>query len=127
MTPEAVAEFARAWVAHWNARDLDSILAHFSDDVRFTSPTAAATVGTATITGKAALRAYWQARLGQVRSLHFTLDRALWDERAGELVIIYENTADGRRRRACEVMRFTAAGLVAEAEALYGAEFRAEA
>jgi len=32
--------FAAAWVAAWNARDVERVLSLFSDDIRFTSPTA---------------------------------------------------------------------------------------
>jgi ketosteroid isomerase-like protein len=39
-TPEA-AGFAEEWSAAWNRRDVDAVLAHFHDDVVFTSPYAA--------------------------------------------------------------------------------------
>ena len=32
--------FAREWIAGWNARDLAAILAHYADDVIFSSPKA---------------------------------------------------------------------------------------
>ena len=38
--PEAQG-FAEEWAAAWNRRDVDAVLAHFHDDVVFTSPVAA--------------------------------------------------------------------------------------
>jgi len=39
-TPEP-GEFAERWIAAWNARDIEAVLTDYSDDVVFTSPTAA--------------------------------------------------------------------------------------
>src|SRR5947208_1960250 len=39
-TPEPQG-FAARWIAAWNARDVDSVLSDYADDVVFTSPTAA--------------------------------------------------------------------------------------
>ena len=67
--------FAAAWAAAWNARDLAAVLAHFSEEVTFTSPIAAqidpATAGI--VRGKAALSAYWTAALAGNPDLHFTV------------------------------------------------------
>ena len=40
--------FAANWIANWNARDLDAILAHFAEDARFISPLAAELIPTCT-------------------------------------------------------------------------------
>lgn len=113
--------FARRWVAEWNALDVESVLAHFDDASRFTSPRAAATTGEATLTGKDALRAYWLTALAKIQSLQFTLDRALWDAERSDLAVVYVAAINGVTTRACEIMRFNADGLVIEGEALYGA------
>jgi hypothetical protein len=65
--------FAAGWVAAWNRRDVDAVLAHFHDDVVFTSPVAVDVVpGSAgMVSGKAALREYWCAALEAVPDLHF--------------------------------------------------------
>ena len=34
----SAAEFAARWAAAWNRRDVEAVLAHFHDDVVFTSP-----------------------------------------------------------------------------------------
>ena len=112
--------YARRWIADWNARDLDSVLAHFEDDVVFTSPRALAVVGEATVRGKAALRAYWTKALAKIRSLRFTLDRIAFDPATSELAIFYDRAADGRVDRVVEVLRFGASGRVVSAEVLHG-------
>jgi ketosteroid isomerase-like protein len=121
MTPEAIARFAEDWIAAWSRQDVEAVLAHFAAGVRFTSPRAAATVGTATVVGKEALRAYWQAAVAAIETLQFTLDHTVWDPARQELAIVYTAAIDGSPRRACEFMRFDPAGLVVEAEAMYGA------
>ncbi len=35
--------FVAGWIDAWNRRDIEAVLAHFADDVRFTSPMTAAT------------------------------------------------------------------------------------
>ena len=121
MTREEASDFARRWVEAWNARDVEHHLSHCDDAVRFTSPRALATVGSATLSGKDALRTYWLARMGQVETLHFALDHVVWDGERSELVIVYENTVNGQRNRACELMQFDRAGQMVRGEAMYGA------
>lgn len=67
--------FAAEWCAAWNAHDLDRVLAHFHDDVIFTSPIAASLLPETdgVIRGKAALRAYWKEGLRRIPDLHFTV------------------------------------------------------
>jgi hypothetical protein len=48
--------FAEQWVKDWNAHDVDALLAHFTDDVVFTSPVAIRVLGgDGVIRGKEAL------------------------------------------------------------------------
>lgn len=67
--------FAEAWLAAWNAHDLDAVLALFHDDVVFTSPLAIKVVPASggVLEGKVALRAYWSAALAQLPDLRFEL------------------------------------------------------
>jgi hypothetical protein len=53
---------AQEWIEAWNKHDLDAILAHYSEDVIFTSPFAIALTGKedGTLHGKKELRAYWE-------------------------------------------------------------------
>ena len=112
--------YAEQWIADWNARDLAAVLAHFEDDVAFTSPRALAVAGVATVRGKAALRAYWTKALASIVSLRFVLRRISWDSLTSELVIFYERDVDGRRDGAAEVLQFGVSGRVVRAEVYHG-------
>ncbi|MDP9418494.1 MAG: nuclear transport factor 2 family protein [Actinomycetota bacterium] len=65
--------FATQWARDWNAHDIDAVLAHFAEDVVFTSPVAARVVPDTggVVRGKEALRAYWTLGLSKVPDLHF--------------------------------------------------------
>ncbi len=73
--PSDPARFANQWIGHWNARDVEAVLAHYADDVVFTSPTALRLIpqSNGTISGKGALRAYWRQALDGNPDLHFAL------------------------------------------------------
>ncbi|MBO9624103.1 MAG: nuclear transport factor 2 family protein [Sphingomonas sp.] len=83
--------FAAEWCAAWNAHDLDAVLAHFHEDAVFTSPVAAKLLPETggRITGKAALRAYWEEGLRRIPDLHFTVERVFAGVDA--VVIQYRN------------------------------------
>lgn len=73
-TPEP-GVFAEAWLKAWNRRDVDAVLAHFHDDVVFTSPVAAQVMpdSDGVVRGKAALREYWCAALKTMPFLRFEI------------------------------------------------------
>jgi uncharacterized protein (TIGR02246 family) len=120
-SPNFPATFAAQWIANWNARDVEAVLSHFTDDCVFVSPVAQAVVGTARIEGKAALRAYWTAALAQHPSLHFTLDDVAWDAARRTLAVMYTSRV-GERVTACsELMTFDEAGRQTLGRAYYGA------
>jgi len=120
MTHEEAMSFATQWTAAWNARDVERVLGFFSEDITFTSPTALAVVGTATVEGKAALRAYWTQAMSRIGTLRFTLDRVLWDAACRELAIVYLSDVDGRAKRMSENLTFGDDGLVISAEVFHG-------
>jgi hypothetical protein len=113
-TPDRIA-FADAWVQAWNAHDVDAVLAHFRDDVVFTSPVAARllpeTAGV--VRGKAALRDYWVKALKLLPNLHFDLIGVYQGESL--LVINYRND---RGKLVNEVLLFDD-GLVREGHGTY--------
>ena len=111
---------AEQWVAHWNAKDVEGVLAKFADDVVFRSQKAHDIVGTGEVRGKTALRAYWNAALARSTELRFELDHAAFDPAREELFIVYIAAINGKRSRACERLRFSN-GVVVEGEAMYGA------
>ena len=45
MTYDSMMLFAETWIAAWNRRDVDAVLAHFADDAEFVSPAAHKFVG----------------------------------------------------------------------------------
>ena len=121
MTYEAMMTFAENWIAAWNRRDMESVLAHFADDAEFVSPLARQFVGRPLLRGKQQIRDYWTAGLARISTIEFKLDHAAWDEQRRELNVVYEANLNGERKRACEIMRFDASGRQIRGEALYGA------
>jgi len=95
--------FSDEWAAAWNRHDVDAVLAHFHDDVVFTSPVAAEIVaGSAGVVhGKTALREYWCAALEAVPDLRFDLVGVYAG--VSTLVINYRNQKGGL---VCEVLEF---------------------
>jgi ketosteroid isomerase-like protein len=65
--------FAERWKLDWNAHDLNALLAHFTDDVVFTSPIAAQVLpgSDGTLRGKDELRHYWAEGLRRIPALRF--------------------------------------------------------
>ena len=121
MNYESMMRFAEAWVANWNRRDVDAVLAHFAEDAVFVSPLAARFAGRPELRGKSELGAYWRAALERIKQLHFILDHASWDGERRELIVLTEADLNGERKRACEIMTFDPAGRQIRGEALYGA------
>lgn len=83
--------FADEWVRAWNARDVEAVLAHFHDDVVFTSPVAARVLpdSEGVVRGKDALRHYWTTALTTLPDLHFDVIGVYQGE--STLVINYRN------------------------------------
>lgn len=121
MNRDEAGRYAREWIRNWCDRDVGAIVSHFAEDARFVSPVAAKRTGSALVFGRDALSRYW-SMVHSFGSFRFTLDRILWDDDAQELAIIYSREIDGRHDRACEILRFNAAGEVEAGEAFYGAE-----
>jgi ketosteroid isomerase-like protein len=113
--------FAQTWADAWNRRDVEAVLAHFDDELEFTSPTALVVTGNAVVRGKQALRAYWNAALAKVESIHFAVDRVLWEPSRRELAIVYLERINGASRMVSENLTFGDAGLVTRAEVFHGA------
>ena len=120
MTRQEAERFAADWAEAWNARAVERVLEHFHADVTFTSPTALAVTGAATVRGKDALRAYWTTALERIGSLRFIVDRVLWDPAARELAIVYTSDIDGKAKRVSENLTFDGDGRVTSAEVFHG-------
>src|SRR5258707_6089425 len=67
--------FATEWIAAWNSRSLDRVLAHYTHDFEFSSPFIIKVVGepSGILRGKQAVRAYWAKALAGVPSHRLTL------------------------------------------------------
>ncbi|HVJ40753.1 MAG TPA: nuclear transport factor 2 family protein [Dongiaceae bacterium] len=120
-TPIDPITFTRNWIAAWNRRDIDAVLAHYAETAIFVTPKADSIIGRGEVRGKAELRQYWATISGQINSLVFTPDRALWDPQQRVLTMLYVASIDGVSRRATEIVTFNADGLIERGEALYGA------
>ena len=83
--------FVDEWLTAWNRHDVDAVLAHFHDDVVFTSPVAARVIpdSKGVVRGKAALHEYWSAALESMPDLHFAIVGVYRGESV--LVINYRN------------------------------------
>jgi hypothetical protein len=110
-----IAEFEREWIEAWNAHDIDRILAHYRDDVRFVSPLAArGGAPHGKVHGRAGLRAYFERGLASYPALHFRPIAALGG--VGSIALHYR-AVEGRQ--AIEVMELDSRGQVRSAAVHY--------
>lgn len=110
--------FADEWIAAWNSRDLERILAHYEEDFEMSSPIIPVLVGeiSGTLKGKAAVGAYWAKALEKVPTLRFELLTVLAG--VNSVTIYYK----GHRGLAAEVLHFSSGGKVRAAFAHYESE-----
>jgi hypothetical protein len=116
LAPDTARVFAAEWIEAWNTHDLDRVLRHYTEDVKFTSPFVISIAGepSGTIQGKDALRTYWAKALALLPDLHFDLIDVL----AGvSVVTIYYR---GHRGNVAETFHFDAHAKVCSATACYG-------
>ena len=108
--------FARDWVAAWNDRDIEAILAHYADDVVFHSPGIALVTGrdVASVTGKTELQAYWAAALARAPKLYFALEQVFIG--SDTVTLLYNNHRD---QSVTETFIFADNGKVVRAMAAY--------
>ena len=87
--------FAAEWIAAWNSRNLDRVLAHYTDDFEFSSPFIIKVVGepSCILRGKQAVGAYWAKALAGLPNLVLTLDAAHWGVNS---IILHYHRNDGR-------------------------------
>jgi hypothetical protein len=113
---ERADRLAAAWIAAWNAHDLDAILAHYADDVTFASPFVTALTGDASgvIDGREALRDYFRRGLEAYPDLRFELHAAL--PGVSSVALHYRSVGD---RMAIETMELDADGAVVRVAAHY--------
>jgi hypothetical protein len=116
-SPDLVTAFEREWIDAWNAHDIDRIVSHYRDDVRFVSPFAArAGAPHGELRGRPALRDYFDRALASYPALHFQPIAALAGVQS--IALHYHSVED---RQAIEVMELDARGQVHRATAHYTA------
>jgi ketosteroid isomerase-like protein len=108
--------FAEAWIAAWNAHDLELIFSHYADDFEMTSPLIVKRMKepSGTLKGKAAIRPYWEIGLAAMPPLHFELINVLIGV---DSITLYYRRASGQL--AAEVLIFNAQGQVIKGIAHY--------
>lgn len=112
---DLITEFEREWIEAWNAHDLDRILAHYREDVRFVSPLAArGGAPHGRVHGRSALRTYFERGLASYPALHFRPIAALGG--VGSIALHYRSIED---RQAIEVMELDSRGQVRRAAVHY--------
>jgi ketosteroid isomerase-like protein/catechol 2,3-dioxygenase-like lactoylglutathione lyase family enzyme len=116
LTFDFARDFARRWVAAWNAKDLAAVLDHYADDFTMESPFIATVAGESSgvLRGKAAVGAYWARALERYPDLRFILLGVHAGARS--VVLRYRSVLD---LTACEVFEFGTDGKVVRAAAHY--------
>ena len=118
MNRQYAERFATRWIEAWNARDLDEVLSHYTDDFEMSSPMIAQILGVSTgaLKGKSVIAAYWRKALTVLPELKFELISVLTSPRS--VTLLYKGT---RGRLVAEVFRFDDEGKVCSAVAHYSA------
>lgn len=112
-------KLANEWIAAWNARDLERVLALYTDDSEMTSRyiVALGFEPGGTLRGKHALRAYWSKALTLRPNLHFTLLETFVSP--DSVALLYRNDLG---KQVCEYLRLDDAGLIKQASGNYPVE-----
>jgi hypothetical protein len=116
LQPSFAHSFAQEWIAAWNARDLERILAHYAPDVVLTSPVAQRLLhGDGKVRGIEALRSYFARGLQAYPEIRFELVDVLWGIET--IVLYYRNQL--RDGKTAEVMLINTDGKVSRVWANY--------
>jgi SnoaL-like domain len=109
-------QFAAEWIEAWNSHDLDRILAHYSNDFRFSSPFVPQVFGepSGVLTGLETVREYWRRALARRNDLHFELISLLVGM---ESIVIVFSRHDGKQ--GAEHFEFETSGKVIRSSAHY--------
>ncbi len=121
---DALLALARAWLAAFNERALDSLLSLYADDARHFSPKLLArrpeTKGL--VIGPAALRDWWADCFARLPGLHYA-ERSITtagDATAGRIVIEYERTVPGEAPLLVAEAYAVRRGRIAESRVYHG-------
>jgi hypothetical protein len=117
VTEQKAEQIAREWIEAWNHHDLDAIIAHYTNNIEFTSPFIVKLLGntSGTIKGKEALRSYFEKGLTAYPDLKFNLIQVLTG--VNSLTIYYRSV---KKMLAAEVMVLNSKGEITKVMAHYG-------
>ncbi len=116
MNQELAEHFAQEWVSAWNSHDLDGIMSHYDENIRFYSPVIQLMKvnDEGLLTDKTELRNYFDKALQRFPDLHFELYKVLTGINS---VILYYKSINNRY--AAEYMELNANGKVIQVKAHY--------
>jgi uncharacterized protein (TIGR02246 family) len=105
---------AHEWVAAWNARDVERVLALYAEDCEMTSDVIVrlGVDPSGTVQGKSSLRSYWSKALAGLPDLHFDLIDIFASP--DSVVVFYKNQ---RGAQICEYLRLDAQGKIVQGSA----------
>jgi hypothetical protein len=110
-------QFAAEWISGWNKQDLNTLMAHYTDDFSIQTPYALKIYPDCggIISGKDNVRLYWETALSKLPNLHFELLEVLTG--VNSISIYYHNTDSGKN--AVENLFFNADGEVEKVIVMY--------
>jgi len=122
MNEESARRLAQEWITAWNRHDMEAILAHYADEIEFTSPFVPKLAGieSGTLVGKSALRDYFRQGLEAYPDLRFELMQVLVGVRSVTLLYRSVNNLD-----AAEVLTLNNLARIVRAEVHYSPSNRA--
>jgi ketosteroid isomerase-like protein len=114
--PAGLLALGEKWIAAWNSRDLDQVLALYADDAEMSSRyiVALGFDASGTLRGKDRLRAYWSKALTLRPNLHFTLLETFLSP--DSVALLYRNDLG---KQVCEYLRLDEAGKISQASGNY--------
>jgi len=117
ISPEQAGLLARDWVDAFNRHDLQAVIAHYADDIEFSSPAVIDVMRepTGTIRGKATLEAYFAQALEKYPNLGFELLHIL--NGVNSVTILYRSLHRGSL--GAEVMTLNGEGKVSRVTVHY--------
>lgn len=107
-------EFAADWIEAWNSHDIERIMAHYDESLKFSSPKLAKLIpgSGGTLDSKEAVRSYWVRALDAQPELHFELIAVL---KGVQSAVIHYRGVGGKL--CAEFFAFGESGTVVESHA----------
>jgi hypothetical protein len=112
--PEKLRSIAERWLACFERRDLDGLLALYADDATHTSPK----IPERTLRGKAAMRAWWQSSFDRLPSLRYVPTAITADAR--RVYMEYVRKLDGQPDLAVAEVLDVEGGIIVASRVFHG-------